>query len=596
MRFTSAGIPITPIRRQTVALGTIRNRGDELDVVITAYEEQDMGFITFLKRIRALKDDIPIFDNQYLDLMAVMMPEMEAQKATRARINGANFFLDKPISDYDLKYLWQHVIRTRKMIAQDKSQRAVSEQRGKTREIGTPLRIIDEGDRLNRPNIDPHLSNKYEHLVRDPKGKSKMVTLGDDPNSYKYDLQGKGKHTSDQSQTSNERATEGTWCNRGSSDSGNKRGSEMCQTFMDPIHMPRCGEGNTMEVVNEPHPSQHQRLNELQSLVDQVQQGSDPVDPHAGNVYASQGPYTSTGLQATLAGSPSLMARINQAREAYRASIINKSPILSRDLPESHGLNDGAFMTDPLQMGGWEVNPGLPSPLSTQDLGPLVSGPTSTNLEAPNFGATRVSSRDLKEAYQLLGSNPSPNINAVPREGTDKQVTQAERNDSLMAELYPILGYGSSTTAADNQPDKHLTGNPLPTEREPYASSSIPSVHVTGANEGLHQISGISNSDALNTGILRQEQTLMGPSTAFDPLSEIFTATSHTVNTGQQSTNDVDMQEFQGLEDLTDLSNTEPRRFNTAPNTENIEIFDGFDPDELLGQGGATSGDENFGF
>lgn len=37
-----------------------------------------------------------------LDLMAVMMPEMEEQKATRARINGANFFLDKPISDYDL--------------------------------------------------------------------------------------------------------------------------------------------------------------------------------------------------------------------------------------------------------------------------------------------------------------------------------------------------------------------------------------------------------------------------------------------------------------------------------------------------------------
>ncbi|GAB2226627.1 hypothetical protein Droror1_Dr00022440 [Drosera rotundifolia] len=578
-------LAVTPIRRQTVALGTIRNRGDELDVVITAYEEQDMGFITFLKRIRTLKDDIPIF---------VMMPEMEEQKATRARINGANFFLDKPISDYDLKYLWQHVIRTRKIIAQDKAERAVSEQRGKNREIETPLRIIDVGDRLNRPNVDPQLTNKYEHSVRDPKGTSKMVTLGDDPNYYKYELHGKGKHAIDQSQTSNERATEGPGCNRGSSDSGNKRGPEMCQTFMDQIHMPRCGEGNTKDVVNEPNPPQPQRLNVLQSLVDQIQQRSDPVDPkalHAGNVYASQGPNTSTGLQATVAGSPSLMAWMNQAREAYRASMLNQSPLLSRDLTESHGAKDRAFMTDPLHMGGWEVNPGLPSPLSEHGPGPLLSGPTSSNLEAPNFGATRVSSGDLNEAYQLPGSNPSPTINAIPREGTYIQVTQAERNDSLMAELYPILGYGSSTIVADNKPDQHLTGNLLPTELKPYASSSFPSAHVPGANEGMLQISGISNPGTLSTGILQQERT------AFDPLSEIFTApASHTVNTGQQSTNDVDMQVFQGLEDLTDLNNTEPRRFNTAPNTENLEIFDGFDPDELLGQGGATSGDENFGF
>ncbi|KAL9268280.1 hypothetical protein AKJ16_DCAP21838 [Drosera capensis] len=455
--------------------------------------------------------------------MAVMIPEMEEQKATRARINGANFFLDKPISDYDLKYLWQHVIRTRKIIAQDKAERAVIEQRGKNREIETPLRIIDVGDRLNRPNDDPQLTNKYEHLGREPKGKSKMVTLGDGPNYYKYDLQGKGKHTTDQSQTSNERATEGTGCNQGSSDSGNKRGPEMCQTFMDPIHIPRCGAGNTKEVVNEPHPPQPQRLNELQSLVDQVQQRSDPVDPehlHAGNVYASQGPNTSTGLQATVAGSPSLMARINQVREAYRASMLNKSPLLSRDLTDSHGANDRAFMTDRLHMGGWEVNPVLSSPLSEHGLRPLLSGTTSSNLEAPNFGATRVSSGDLNEAYQLHGS-----------------------------------------------------------------------AHVPGANEGMLQFSGISNPGTLSTGTLQQGRT------AFDPLSEIFTApASLTVNTGQQSTNDVDMQVFQGLEDLTDLNNTEPRRFNTAPNTENLEIFDGFDPDELLGQGGATSGEENFGF
>ncbi|GAB2226288.1 hypothetical protein Droror1_Dr00022089 [Drosera rotundifolia] len=159
---------VTPIGKQIVALGAISNRSDRFDVIITACEEQDMDFVTFLSRIRTINDEIPIF---------VMLPEMDEQKTSRAQISGANFFLDKPISDHDVKYLWQHVTRTRKMIAEDKALRVTGERRG-NKEMGSTLKIIDHDVRQNPRKFDWLMSNTSEHSVSDPKGKRKMVALG----------------------------------------------------------------------------------------------------------------------------------------------------------------------------------------------------------------------------------------------------------------------------------------------------------------------------------------------------------------------------------------------------------------------------------
>ncbi|GAB2280026.1 hypothetical protein Dimus_014663 [Dionaea muscipula] len=494
-----------------------------------------------------------------MDLMAaVMVSEMDGQKATRAQSNGANFFLDKPISEYDLKNLWQHVIRVRKIIAKDKAEKAAAaynvERESREKEY-SQLRIIEDAAAAGPPprqnqnqnppnNDDPQMNDNHMHLLlSDPKGKRKLVIYGDhdpdpdpDPDYYK----GKEELTTHQRRhASNERAA-----------------TEAVLRDVD----------NNMIICA-------------------------PEDPNASTGGGGGG----GGLQVIGTGPSGLLAQINQAREAYRGAntILDKSLLSNcRDFSEFHGGNDddGVFTmtTDSLEIGDWSMNSRFPPPgLSSSSSGEL-----------------------LNEAYhQLLGSIPSSNINSLLAQGNgiNIQFTKLQWNggENQMAEINPqnpIFGFESLLDPTINQTYEHLTttGNQFLTALETYApSSSIPNASSNNINptagNGLIQISGFSS------GFLDLERIPMGLLPIdLNPLSQITSATASltVVPQGQPSANDVaDMQVFQGLEDLNDLSNDQPTRFITTPNLDNLDKFDEFNPDELFGQlqgGGATSRNDNF--
>ncbi|GMH15195.1 hypothetical protein Nepgr_017036 [Nepenthes gracilis] len=149
-----ASYKVTTIEHQAVALTLLRERRDQFDVVIVDAEKQDMDCITFLRRIRIIKDKIPVI------LMSTMK---DSKLAMRALDNGASFFLQKPLSAHDLKNLWQHVIRLKRVLALQATERAaIEEARTNHREKEAKTTNTDDPSR---------------HLRVDPKGKNKQVVV-----------------------------------------------------------------------------------------------------------------------------------------------------------------------------------------------------------------------------------------------------------------------------------------------------------------------------------------------------------------------------------------------------------------------------------
>lgn len=103
----------------------IQEKGDRFDLVMANVSMPDMDSFSFLHVL--LKMNIAVICklnfawlyhqilcfhySQALCCLAVMSSGMNLSVATKALAEGACYFLQKPISKGDLKYMWQHVYR-----------------------------------------------------------------------------------------------------------------------------------------------------------------------------------------------------------------------------------------------------------------------------------------------------------------------------------------------------------------------------------------------------------------------------------------------------------------------------------------------------
>ncbi|XP_022952593.1 putative two-component response regulator-like APRR6 isoform X2 [Cucurbita moschata] len=89
-----------------IALSMIQEKGDQFDLVMANVSMPDMDSFSFLHML--LKMNITVI---------FMSSTMNLKVATKALAEGACYFLQKPISKDDLKYVWQHVYRSNINIA-----------------------------------------------------------------------------------------------------------------------------------------------------------------------------------------------------------------------------------------------------------------------------------------------------------------------------------------------------------------------------------------------------------------------------------------------------------------------------------------------
>ncbi|XP_022953944.1 two-component response regulator ORR26-like isoform X1 [Cucurbita moschata] len=90
----------------SIALSMIKERGDQFDLVMANVSMPDMDSFSFLHVLLEM-NIVVIF----------MSSVMNLDVATRALAEGACYFLQKPISKDDLKYVWQHVYRRNRNIS-----------------------------------------------------------------------------------------------------------------------------------------------------------------------------------------------------------------------------------------------------------------------------------------------------------------------------------------------------------------------------------------------------------------------------------------------------------------------------------------------
>ncbi|XP_023538685.1 two-component response regulator ORR26-like isoform X2 [Cucurbita pepo subsp. pepo] len=89
-----------------IALSMIQEKGDQFDLVMANVSMPDMDSFSFLHVL--LKMNIAVI---------FMSSTMNLKVATKALAEGACYFLQKPVSKDDLKYVWQHVYRSNINIA-----------------------------------------------------------------------------------------------------------------------------------------------------------------------------------------------------------------------------------------------------------------------------------------------------------------------------------------------------------------------------------------------------------------------------------------------------------------------------------------------
>ncbi|TYK00260.1 two-component response regulator ARR11 isoform X3 [Cucumis melo var. makuwa] len=91
---------VTTTQLASIALSMIQEKGDRFDLVMANVSMPDMDSFSFLHVL--LKMNIAVI---------FMSSGMNLSVATKALAEGACYFLQKPISKGDLKYMWQHVYR-----------------------------------------------------------------------------------------------------------------------------------------------------------------------------------------------------------------------------------------------------------------------------------------------------------------------------------------------------------------------------------------------------------------------------------------------------------------------------------------------------
>ncbi|KAK3189377.1 hypothetical protein Dsin_028938 [Dipteronia sinensis] len=84
----------------SVALSMIQQDKDRFKLVLANVHMPDMDCLSFLRVI--LKEHIPVI---------LLAPQRNLKLARRVLTEGASFFLEKPISLDDVKYLWQHIYK-----------------------------------------------------------------------------------------------------------------------------------------------------------------------------------------------------------------------------------------------------------------------------------------------------------------------------------------------------------------------------------------------------------------------------------------------------------------------------------------------------
>ncbi|GAB4840340.1 hypothetical protein Ancab_021106 [Ancistrocladus abbreviatus] len=176
-------VAVTTIEQKAVALSMVRERGDHFDVLVADVAKEDMDCISFLRRIKTIKDDMPVM---------LMSPRKDINLAERAVKNGVCLFLQKPINDYDIKTLWQHVIWAKRAIAFEREEeRSASQERANQENRSERMSIKDADMSINFLDNSPELDCK--HSINDTKGKGKEVGSVDHPKSLRVDPRGKKK-------------------------------------------------------------------------------------------------------------------------------------------------------------------------------------------------------------------------------------------------------------------------------------------------------------------------------------------------------------------------------------------------------------------
>ncbi|KAJ0094830.1 hypothetical protein Patl1_15082 [Pistacia atlantica] len=129
----------------SVALSMINEEEGRFKLVIANVNMPDMACLSFLRVL--IKKEIPVI---------LIASERSLSATSKALDEGASFFLEKPISFDDLKYLWQHVYKSR-----------VKPRKG-NREMWSNEKMIREAS-------DLQYSTNYQRINVDPKGKNKQV-------------------------------------------------------------------------------------------------------------------------------------------------------------------------------------------------------------------------------------------------------------------------------------------------------------------------------------------------------------------------------------------------------------------------------------
>ncbi|KAL5761206.1 hypothetical protein ACOSP7_019739 [Xanthoceras sorbifolium] len=103
---------VTTTELASVALSMIQEDQDQFKVVIANINMPEMSSLSFLRVI--LKRDIPVI---------FLASQINVNFAERALAEGVSFFMEKPISSDDLKYVWQHVYRTGRRASKETGKR-----------------------------------------------------------------------------------------------------------------------------------------------------------------------------------------------------------------------------------------------------------------------------------------------------------------------------------------------------------------------------------------------------------------------------------------------------------------------------------------
>lgn len=109
----------------------IQEKGDRFDLVMANVSMPDMDSFSFLHVL--LKMNIAVI---------FMSSGMNLSVATKALAEGACYFLQKPISKDDLKYVWQHVYRWNRNITKQ-TQKAKCMEKAKPRKESVGIQIAD---------------------------------------------------------------------------------------------------------------------------------------------------------------------------------------------------------------------------------------------------------------------------------------------------------------------------------------------------------------------------------------------------------------------------------------------------------------------